>query len=260
MARKSPKRLKRFSILRLLGLMVVYGGFLGAGGAYWVYALLARELPDRLDKVLDYRPARATRVFSGDGELIGEFFLQKRVLVPLERIPPHVQNAFVATEDRRFRRHAGFDPVGIARASYENYVKGGIHQGASTITQQVTRMLMLSQERTLTRKLKELILSVRVERELSKDQILYIYLNHVYLGHGAYGVQAAALTFFGKNASELDASESSLLAGLVQSPTTYNPDANPGAAETRRQYVVDRMQKLGFLTDLDKLVPANLAS
>jgi penicillin-binding protein 1A len=243
-----PRALAHFSILRLLGLLVVYGLFVGAGGAYWVYAQLARELPERLDRVLDYRPARATRVFSADGELIGEFFLQKRVLVPLDRIPAHVQNAFIATEDRRFRQHVGFDPIGIARASYENYVKGGIRQGASTITQQVTRMLMLSQERTLQRKLKELILSVRVERELTKDQILYIYLNHVYLGHGAYGVQAAAEEYFGKDVQQLTVAEAAILAGLPKAPTKFSPYNDFARARERQQYVLGRMAEDGYIT------------
>ena len=242
------RRLRRLSILRLIALVVVYGGFLGAGSAYWVYAQLARELPDRLDKVLDYEPARATRVYSADGELIGEFFLQKRVLVPLDKIPLHVQSAFIATEDRRFRSHVGFDPIGIARASYENYVKGGIRQGASTITQQVTRMLMLSSERTLTRKLKELILSVRVERELTKDQILYIYLNHVYLGHGAYGVQAAAEEYFSKDAQELTVAEAAILAGLPKAPTKFSPYNDYERARERQRYVLGRMQEDGFIT------------
>jgi len=242
------QRLKHFSLLRFLGLLSVYGLFLGAGGAYWVYSQLARELPERLDKVLGYQPSRATRVFSADGELIGEFFLQKRVLVPLGRIPLHVQNAFIATEDRRFRKHVGFDPIGIARAGYENYVKGGIRQGASTITQQVTRMLMLSQERTLTRKLKELILSVRVERELTKDQILYIYLNHVYLGHAAYGVQAAAENYFGKDVQHLTIAEATILAGLPKAPTKFSPYNDYARARERQQYVLLRMEEDGYLT------------
>jgi penicillin-binding protein 1A len=242
------KRLKRFSVLRFIGLLAVYGLFLGAGGGWYVYSEFAKELPPRLDKVLDYKPARATRVYSADGELIGEFFLQKRVLVPLEQIPAHVQNAFVATEDRRFRKHVGFDPIGIARASYENYVKGGIRQGASTITQQVARMLMLTQERTVARKIKELILSVRVERELTKDQILYIYLNHVYLGHGAYGVQAAAENYFGKDVQHLTVAEAAILAGLPKAPTKFSPYNDFARARERQSYVLARMEEDGYIT------------
>ena len=131
------RRLKRLSILRLLALLVLYGGSLGAGAVHHAWTEFDKELPRRLDRVLDYKPARATRVYSADGELIGELFLHKRVLVPLERVPVHVQQAFISAEDRRFRHHVGFDPVGMFRAAYENYVHREIRQGASTITQQV---------------------------------------------------------------------------------------------------------------------------
>ena len=131
------RRLKRLSILRLLALLVLYGGSLGAGAVYHAWTEFDKELPRRLDRVLDYKPARATRVYSADCELIGELFLHKRVLVPLERVPVHVQQAFISAEDRRFRHHVGFDPVGMFRAAYENYVHREIRQGASTITQQV---------------------------------------------------------------------------------------------------------------------------
>jgi penicillin-binding protein 1A len=248
MSSRAAKRLSRFSILRFLALITLYGFFLGAGGSYFIYTELARDLPDRLDKVLDYRPARATRVYSADGELIGELFLQKRVLVPLTQIPAHVQNAFIAAEDRRFRKHVGFDPIGIVRAGWENYVKGGIRQGASTITQQVARMLMLTQEKTLARKLKELILSVRVERELTKDQILYIYLNHVYLGHGAYGVQAAAENYFGKDVQHLTIAEGAMLAGLPKAPTKFSPYNDFARARERQAYVLQRMEEDGYIT------------
>ncbi len=241
MARRAAKRLKAFSILRFLGVLGMYCTFLVLGFAYNVYTQLAAELPERLDTILDYQPARATRVYSADGELIGEMFLQKRVLVPLSRVPAHVQNAFVSAEDRRFRHHVGFDPVGIARAAYENYVAGGLRQGASTITQQVARMLMLTQEKTLQRKLKELILSVRVERELAKDQILYIYLNHVYLGHGAYGVQAAAENYFGKDVEHLTVAEAAMLAGLPKAPTKFSPYNDYERARERQAYVIGRM-------------------
>src|SRR5262249_29908642 len=199
-------------------------------------------------KVLFYEPARATRVFSADGQLIGEFYLEKRVLTPLARIPPHVQNAFIAAEDRRFRTHHGFDPWGIARAAWENYVAGGVRQGASTITQQVARMLLLTNERTFIRKAKELILSVRVERELTKDQILFIYLNQVYLGHGAYGVQAAAETYFGKDVEHLTVAEAAMLAGLPKAPTKLNPYKDFARARERQAYVLDRMAEDGLLT------------
>lgn len=240
--------MKRASILRLLALVSLYGVFLGAGTAAFLWTEFGKELPERLDKFLDYRPARATRVYSVDGELIGEFFLQRRVVVPLDRIPDHVEQAFISAEDGRFRQHVGFDPIGIARAAYENYVHGGPRQGASTITQQVSRMLVLTNEKTLSRKAKELILSIRVERELSKDQILHIYLNHVYLGHGAYGVQAAAEAYFGKDVEHLTIAEAALLAGLPKAPTKFSPYNDYDRARERQAYVLKRMKDDGAIT------------
>ena len=228
-------------MLRLLALLLVHGVCLAAGGAFHAYVEFSRTLPDRLDRVLDYRPARASRVYSADGELIAEFFLTKRVVVPLERIPRHVQLAFLAAEDSRFFEHQGFDPVGIARAAWQNWVGGGVRQGASTITQQVTRMLMLSNERTVARKVRELILAVRVDRELSKGQILHIYLNHAYLGHGAYGVQAAAEEYFGKDVQHLTLAEAALLAGLPKAPTKISPFNDFPRARERQRYVLTRL-------------------
>jgi penicillin-binding protein 1A len=248
----TARKPKRFSLLRLLALLFVYGGSLGFGTLYFLYTEFARDLPARLDEVLDYRPMRASRVYSADGELVGEFFLQKRVLRPLDRIPAHVQNAFIAAEDRRFWSHPGFDPIGIARAGWANYRKTGGRQGASTITQQVTRMLMLSNERTLSRKARELILSVRVERELPKDKILYIYMNHVYLGHGAYGVQAAAENYFGKDAEHLTVAEGAMLAGLPKAPTKFSPYVNFARARERQIYVLERMREDGYITAVEE--------
>ncbi|ACY15896.1 penicillin-binding protein, 1A family [Haliangium ochraceum DSM 14365] len=236
------------SLLRLLLLLLVYGLFLGLGGIYYVVAEFSSELPRNLAAALDYRPHRASRVYDRGGQLIGEFFLHKRILVPLERIPGHVQNAFVAAEDGRFWEHPGFDPVGITRAAITNFQSGRTRQGASTITQQITRMLMLSNQRTYERKIKELILSVRVERELSKAEILRLYLNHVYLGRGAYGVQAGAENYFGKNVEHLTAAEAALLAGLVQAPSRYAPSRNLDAARARQRYVLERMYSDGHLS------------
>ena len=233
---------------RLVLLLTLFGVPLGLGFAYAAYQEIDRDLPEDLSNVLSYQPARASRVYSADGELIGEFFLQKRIVVPLERIPSHVRQAFLSAEDRRFRQHKGFDPIGIARAAFENYVQGGVKQGASTITQQVTRSLLLTRERTLIRKLRELILSVRIERELTKDQILWIYLNQVYLGHGAYGVQAAAEAYFGKDVEHLTIAEAALLAGLPKAPTKLSPYNDYERARERQAYVLGRMTADGVIT------------
>jgi penicillin-binding protein 1A len=225
----------------------VWGAFSGAGIAYNRYAFYAAQLPD-LDR-LEKQPDMATLVYSADGELIGEFYLQKRVLVPLERIPEHVRQAFISAEDRRFWDHPGFDIFGIVRAAVSNFTSSGSQQGASTITQQLTRMILLTNERTLERKIKELILAVRVDRLLSKREILERYLNGVYLGHGAYGVQAAAEIYFGKDVDHLTVAEGALLAGLVQRPTDYSPHHNMRAARGRQSYVLERMRQDGYVSD-----------
>lgn len=229
----------------------MYSASAGAGAVYYGVVEYSKDLPENLTNAVDYRPDRATRVFSADGELIGEFYLIKRIVVAPERIPDHVRNAFVAAEDGRFWKHPGFDLVGIVRAAYTNYAAGGTRQGASTITQQVTRMLMLSAERTYARKIKELILSVRVERELAKKDILHIYVNHVYLGSGAYGVEAGAEVYFGKDVSHLTIAESAMLAGLVQAPTRYSPRHNMKSARTRQRYVLARMLNDGYITEAE---------
>ncbi len=226
---------------------MVYGTAASAAGVYHLVATFARDLPRDLAAALDYRPNRASRVYDRRGDLIGEFFLHKRILVAPERIPRYVRQAFTAAEDGRFWEHPGFDLIGIARAAYTNIRSGATRQGASTITQQVTRMLLLNNERTYERKIKEIILSVRLERELSKADILHLYLNHVYLGRGAYGVQAGAEVYFGKSAKDLTIAEASMLAGLVQAPSRYSPHRNMPAARARQRYVIERMLEDGHL-------------
>jgi penicillin-binding protein 1A len=246
--KSSPRPLRRVSLVRLVTLLALYGGFAGAGAIYHGYTVFAAELPSDLSAALDYHPDRTTRVYSADGEVIGEFFLQRRVVVPLERIPSHVQQAFISAEDGRFWTHPGFDLAGITRAAWRNFAGGGISQGASTITQQVMRMLMLRRERTYSRKIKELILAWRIEHELEKRDILHIYLNQVYLGHGSYGVEAAAEAYFGKRVDDLTVAEAAMLAGLPQSPSRYSPTVNYELARRRQRYVLDRMRIDGKLT------------
>ncbi len=227
---------------------MLYGTCSGLGAAYYMYEVVNHELPRDLRVALDYQPKRVTTVYSRDGEVIGRFFLEQRFRVSLDRIPEHVQEAFISAEDGRFWQHAGFDLRGIARAAWVNWRGGSVTQGASTITQQVMRMLMLSRQRSYTRKAKEVILAWRIERELSKRDILYIYLNHVYLGSGAHGVQAAARIYFGKDVDNLTVAEAAMLAGLPQSPSRYSPLINYRAARERQQYVLRRMVADGKLT------------
>ena len=238
--------LRRFSILRLVLLLTLWGGFSGAGIAYNRYAFYTDSLPD-LSKVGD-APEMATLVYSADGELIGEFYLQKRVWVPLERIPEHVRQAFISAEDRRFWDHPGFDVIGIARASWKNFRSSDRPEGASTITQQLTRLILLDSERTVERKIRELILAVRVDAEYDKREILERYLNMCYLGHGAHGVQAAAEIYFGKDVDHLTYAEGALLAGLVKAPTLYSPHRNMKRARERQAYVLERMRDDGYLS------------
>jgi penicillin-binding protein 1A len=190
-------------------------------------------------------------IYAADGSLLADLHGPiNRQSVPLAQMATPLKQAVLAAEDGNFYKHKALDFGALMRAALADLFAGHWVEGGSTITQQYVKLNYLGQQRTFSRKVQEARVAYQMERRLSKDQILELYLNTVYFGRGAYGVQAAALTFYGKNASELDAGESSLLAGLIQSPTTYNPDVNPGAAETRRQYVVGRMQSLGFLTDL----------
>jgi penicillin-binding protein 1A len=233
-------RVALFTSLALIGVGAVVG--------YRAYRSFESDLPPRLDVVTDYRPLRASQVFSVDGELIGQFYVEKRVLVPVDQIPRLVKQAFVAAEDVRFYSHGGVDYLGIARAAWANLRAGRVVQGGSTITQQVAKLLIVGQERSLGRKVREAMLAHRIEQRLSKDQILGIYLNHVYLGHGAYGVAAAAAAYFGKDVKDLSVAEAALLAGLPKAPGRATPFHDFPRAQGRQRYVLEQMQALGFVS------------
>ncbi len=205
------------------------------------------QLPP-IHKATDYRPALATQIFSADLELIGEFHKQYRHLTPLDEIPPMVRKAFIAAEDSRFFEHRGIDYLGILRALIKNIQAGGVKQGGSTITQQVSRSLLLTPERTLARKIKEAMLAFRIEKQLTKEEILYLYLNQIYLGHGAYGVAAAARVYFNKDLNQLTLAEVSLLAGMPRAPSRDNPFVNRERARDKRSYVLRKMAEIGFIT------------
>jgi penicillin-binding protein 1A len=230
-------------IVASVGLLVLAG----IGGSIAFYLAFVRDLPD-LRTVEDYRPPIASRVLDRNGEEIGEFFVERRTLTPLESLPPHLILAFVAGEDSSFFEHAGIDYRSILRAAWVNLRAGGeIKQGASTITQQMVKGLLLSPERKFRRKIREMILAQRIEKRFTKREILYLYLNQIYFGHGAYGIREAARTYFEKDTLELSVSESALLAGLPKAPSRYSPFQNPEAAEDRRRYVLSRMHTEGFL-------------
>ncbi|MCH2185804.1 PBP1A family penicillin-binding protein [Myxococcota bacterium] len=229
--------------------LLILGGFaLMAGGAagYWFYDQFLRDLPD-LRRIEDYSPALTSLVLDRNGRPIGEFYEEQRRLVPIGEIPRHVQLAFVAAEDKSFFEHEGLDYSSIARAALANLRGGGIRQGASTITQQMVKSLLLTPERTFRRKIREMILARRIEEHFTKDEILYLYVNQIYFGHGAWGIGQAARAYFGKEVPELTLSESALLAGLPQRPSAYSPYRDPEAAERRRQYVLERMWVDGFI-------------
>jgi penicillin-binding protein 1A len=269
------KRMRAFSIIRLGFLLVVYGSSLGAAMMYYAIWSINDELPADLSQLLHYQPNRKSVVLSSDGEEIGTFSIENRKIVALDRMPPHVPAAFLSAEDHRFYEHTGFDLVGIGRAAYENFVKseGAIKQGGSTITQQIIKQTLLVGEEAMgamplpaaevaairkakkyRRKIKELILAVRLERELTKAEILSIYLNHVYLGHGAYGVSAAARTYFGKEVEDLTIAEAAMLAGVVRSPTKYAPHNNMQLARRFQLETLEKMRKYRYISVAEEKV------
>jgi penicillin-binding protein 1A len=209
-------------------------------------SVLGRGLPD-IAALDQYRPPLATRIVDRHGRTIGEWFEERRSLAPLEALPPHLVQAFLASEDASFFEHGGVDASALLRAAWSNLKSGRVSQGGSTITQQLAKTLFLGPERTLWRKLQDMLLALRIERRLSKEAILEIYLNQIYLGAGAYGVGEAAETYFGKRVEDLTLSESALLAGLPKAPTALSPFVNPAAAEKRRQLVLERMIALGHV-------------
>ncbi|MBE9502693.1 MAG: PBP1A family penicillin-binding protein [Proteobacteria bacterium] len=209
------------------------------------YYYLAKDLPT-LDDITDYKPNIVTTLYSQEGTVIGEFAIEKRYVLPLADIPLQLINAFIAAEDARFFDHPGLDFFSILRAFIKNVREGDVVQGGSTITQQVAKSLLWP-EKTLERKAKEAILAYRIEKNLTKDEILHLYLNQIYLGHGAYGVQAAARNYFRKDVKDLTLAEMSTLAGLPQAPSKYSPAINPGKARERHLYVLYRMVEEGFI-------------
>ena len=215
--------------------------------AYALWRELAQDLPP-IDELLRYRPPAATLVYASDGTLIGEFFDERRYPVSIHAVPDHVKRAFLAAEDSDFHTHQGVDFAAIARAFLANWQRERIVQGGSTITQQVVKQLLLSPERSYERKLKEVILAQQLEMHLTKEKILELYLNEIYFGAGAYGLAAAANTYFGVDVDELSVAQAALLAGLAKAPSRYNPLTKPEAAIARQKYVLRRMRAEGLVT------------
>ncbi len=215
----------------------------GAGAVLWY----SRDLPT-VEGLRHYRPKGVTRVLSADGRVVGEFFEEQRYVLAPEELPERVVHAFVDAEDASFFQHRGVDPIGILRAAFRNIQEGRAAQGGSTITQQVARSFLLTNEKRFARKIKEALLAVRIEKALDKQDILHLYLNQIFLGNGAYGVEAAARLYFGKTAQDLSLAEAALIAGLPQAPSRYTPIHHFSAAKARQRYVLDRMISQGHAT------------
>lgn len=238
------KILKIFLVLFLLGVFAAAGA--GVGLYYWAQ----EDLPG-FTKLSDYSPALATTVRARDGRILGYFSREKRFLIPLSMMSPITVKAFLASEDAGFYQHEGVDLPGIFRAAVKNFIAGSIVQGGSTITQQVIKSMLLTPERSYERKIKEIILAYRLEKYLTKDEILTIYLNQIYLGAKAYGVEAAAREYFGVNASQLTIAQAALLAGLPKAPSRYSPYGNPERARERQLYVLSRLREHGWITQAE---------
>ncbi len=223
-------------------------GLAGIGAAVLALVVLLAygNLPP-IDAIVDYRPKIPLKIYTADGTLIGEFGEERRSVVRIADVPPVLKDAILAAEDERFYQHQGIDLVGVMRAAWSNLVSGGKRQGASTITMQLARNFFLSSEKTLTRKIYEALLALKIEQTLSKDQILEIYINQIYLGQRAYGFAAASQAYFGKPLAEVSIAEAAMLAGLPKAPSAYNPVVNPKRAKARQLYVLRRMHELGVI-------------
>src|SRR5215470_533467 len=240
------RRWIRWLLMAVLVVVLVSG--LGvAASAFWVLTILPNSLPS-VTQLENFDASEGTKVYDDNDELITELHVERRIFVPLAQIPKPLRDAILATEDARFYSHYGVDPMGIARAVYQNFRRGRIVEGGSTITQQLAKVLFLTPDKSLERKLKEAVLALELERRYSKDRILEMYLNQIYFGQGAFGVEAAARTYFGQPVADLSLSESALLAGLPKAPTTYSPFEHLDAAKRRRHTVLGRMVDTGMLT------------
>ena len=233
--------------VKYLFILAVFCILLGAGSIYGLYKFVEPQLPD-VATLKDVRLQIPMQIYSADGELMAQYGEKRRIPVTLAQMPPEMVKAFIATEDSRFYEHHGVDPVGIFRAASVALFSGHATQGASTITQQLARNFFLSPERTLMRKIKEVFLAIRIEQLMSKDEILELYLNKIYLGYRAYGVGAAAQVYFGKTVDQLTLSEMATIAGLPKAPSTFNPLYSLDRATSRRNVVLSRMLSEGYIT------------
>ena len=263
---KAPPAERRYRLRRLwLPAVLILG--LAAGGLTGIIAAYELNYSRRGKRsrgaLATYRPSVVTRVYADDGKtVIGEFALEKRIPLKYDEIPPVMKNAILAVEDARFYDHIGIDPIRIVGATWKNLTSDKV-EGGSTLTQQLAKNLFLSKEQTLKRKVNEWALALQIERYYTKNQIMELYANHIFLGANAYGVEAGAETYFGKQAKDLTLGEAALLAGVPKAPSDYSPLNNPARAKERRDLVLDLMAKNGFATqaevDAAKAKPIQLA-
>ena len=248
--KRAPKKPRRFftRLLKWAFLFCVILFIAAATAIVGAYSYFSQDLP-QIKSLTDYKPPLITTVFSSDNRKIAEFYRQRRIILKLNEMPEQLINAFISAEDSRFYQHQGIDLLSITRAFMKNIEAGTIVQGGSTITQQVTRSFFLTPERSYTRKIKEAILAYRINKRFSKKQVLYLYLNQIYLGHGAYGVEAASENYFGKPVKELNLAECAILAGLPQAPSRDSPFRHPDRAKSRQIYVLNRMVDEGFINE-----------
>ena len=247
--RRASSRRSPWAMVIVVMLVLFVGAALA--GSSVVYYVLLRELPS-ISALKDYRPSITTRVYADNNELIDEFFLEDRKVIQYEEIPKILIQAFIAAEDARFFQHKGFDMQSMSRAFFKNLEAGRIVQGGSTITQQVAKTLYLSPEKSYMRKIKEALLAYKIDRYLTKEEIITLYLNHIYLGHGTYGVEAASQGYFGKSAQNISLPEAAMLAGLPKAPSHYSPYLHPERAYQRQAYVLNRMMEDGYITQQEK--------
>ena len=251
-ARSRAQRSQRRPRWGKLALIALAAPFVAAATVVLALGLAVLLINDRLpplDGLIAYKPRIPLRILSADGVLIGEFGEERRTFVPIHEVPQVMKDALVAAEDARFFDHVGVDLIGVARAAVVNMMARGTEQGASTITMQLAREFFLSPERTYSRKIVEILLALKIEETLSKEQILELYINQIFLGKRAYGFGAAAQTYFGKPLAELTVAEAAMLAGLPKAPSRFNPMVNPKRATERQRYILRRMREAGFITD-----------
>src|SRR4030042_6225497 len=235
--------------LKLIIILVILSIILGASaGGYFA---IEKGIPS-IEELKQYQPETGTKIYADDDVLVGELQIEKGVFVPLNKITDHMKNAAIAVEDSRFWKHKGIDYIAIIRALLKDIVYVQLKEGGSTITQQLAKVIFLTPEKTFKRKLREAALAIKIEKKLDKKEILELYLNKVYFGHGAYGVEMASRTYFGKSVEDITLSEAALIAGLIKAPSSYSPFNNLTKAKERQKIVLSRMEEEGFIKRSEK--------